>query len=72
MTRQALLSSILAAPLAAFAAVGDSKAKTGVQGDVAFGPGTIRIGQGGGIRITGASGVHIEGCAFEGSTVVLS
>lgn len=72
MTRLTLLSTLVTAPLAALAGASGLATEKQERIDVAFGPGTIRIGESGRIAITGATDVRIEGCEFHGCATSIS
>ena len=68
MTRQNLLSSLFAAPLAVFVGRNASADQPQERKVVRFAPGTYTIRPGGGIRISGAGKVRIEGCTVTGTS----
>jgi hypothetical protein len=65
MTRQTLLSALLASPFGALFASKQSKIEAQDQDWVTFGPGTYTIAPGGSIRVLGAKNMRIEGCTFK-------
>ncbi len=68
MTRQNLLSTLLAAPLAVLVGPNVSAAERQDRRVVRFAPGTYTIRPGGGIRISDTGNVRIEGCTFTGAS----
>jgi hypothetical protein len=66
MTRLSLLSSVLAAPFAVLAAPSAVPKTKPEEHTILFGPGTIAIAAGGGIRISGVQQCRIENCTFTG------
>lgn len=68
MTRRAVFSGLLSIPIAAAAVAAAARADTQEDRLVIIGPGKYTIAPGGGIRITGASDVHIQGCTIERCT----
>jgi hypothetical protein len=71
MTRQSLLSGVLAAPLAVLVGRNASAVETQQYRVVRFGPGTYTFRPGGGMRIT-AGECRIEGCTFTGTSQAIT
>lgn len=68
MTQQAPFSNLLSVPVAAILGAVSAKADSEEESSVALGPGKYTIARGVGIGIAGASGVHITGRTFEGTS----
>lgn len=68
MTRRALFLALLSIPVAAAAGPPETRANTEGERSFILGPGRYTIAPGGGIRISGASDVHIQGCSIERCT----
>jgi hypothetical protein len=69
MTRRTLFSGLVSVPFGALVGAAAAKADAKDERLVVFGPGKYSIAPGGGIRITGASDVHIEGCTLENCVI---
>lgn len=69
MTRRTLFFGLLSAPVAALLGMAAAEAEPKQKRLLVVGPGRYTIAPSGGIFITGASSLRIEGCTFENCVI---